>query len=203
MGLATSKDASGHVVLPGGAPGGLPPDSLDYAGRELRDRLDECLNANMWYATGLGLALAVPVTIKYKTQKPLFAAALISPLADMTYSARRRRRRRPPTRRNACCSLARPTWRSRPPRQTAPAAPGGGHGSRLRVPHSVSLAAAAAPSFGRHPPLRAAEGGVSGALPRAAGPHERRRGRAGGAAGRATGGAARLGRRRRPAAVRV
>ena len=87
MGLATSKDASGHVVLPGGVPGGLPPDGLDYAGRELRDRLDECLNANMWYATGLGLALAVPVTIKYKTQKPLFAAALISPLADMTYSA--------------------------------------------------------------------------------------------------------------------
>jgi len=151
MGLATSKDASGHVVLPGGAPGGLPPDSLDYAGRELRDRLDECLNANMWYATGLGLALAVPVTIKYKTQKPLFAAALISPLADMTYSARRRRRRRPPTRRNACCSLARPTWRSRPPRQTAPAAPGGGHGSRLRVPHSArSPLPAPSPSAGAH-----------------------------------------------------
>lgn len=80
MGLATSKDASGRVVIPG-----VSPDILDYKGRDLRDELDACLNQNMWYCTALGMVLCVPVSFKYRTERPLFAAAILSPLADMWY----------------------------------------------------------------------------------------------------------------------
>lgn len=81
MGLVTSKDSSGRVVIPG-----VALDILDYKGRDLRDELDVCLNQNMWYCTALGLVLCVPVSLKYRTEKPLFAAAILSPLADMWYS---------------------------------------------------------------------------------------------------------------------
>lgn len=46
MGLVGSKDESGKVVL-----GALPPGFLDYRGRDLRDKLDMCLAANMWFFT--------------------------------------------------------------------------------------------------------------------------------------------------------
>jgi hypothetical protein len=46
MGLVTSKDAAGRVVLDG-----MPKDILDYKGRELRDTLDACLEKYMWTFT--------------------------------------------------------------------------------------------------------------------------------------------------------
>jgi hypothetical protein len=46
MGIASSKDEYGTPTL-----ARLPPGFLDRKGRDLRDKLDECLNEHMWYFT--------------------------------------------------------------------------------------------------------------------------------------------------------
>ena len=46
MGLVTSKDEAGRVVL-----AGVPKDILDYKGRDLRDTMDACLEKYMWTFT--------------------------------------------------------------------------------------------------------------------------------------------------------
>eukprot|EP00775_Hariotina_reticulata_P006474 gene6474-6702_t len=84
MGIAGSKDETGKVIL-----GNLPPGFLDAKGRELRDKLDVCLEKNMWFFSVGGLLLTVPVCIKYKTERPFFVAAITCPVADMYYGTLR------------------------------------------------------------------------------------------------------------------
>lgn len=80
MGLVGSKDESGKVIL-----GSLPPGFLDYKGRDLRDKLDICLAKNMWFFSIGGILISFPICVKYKTERPLVAAAISCPVLDMMY----------------------------------------------------------------------------------------------------------------------
>ena len=54
MGIAGSKDETGKYTLGGSR---MPPGFMDQKGIELRDKLDACLERNMWYFTvGMGVA---------------------------------------------------------------------------------------------------------------------------------------------------
>jgi hypothetical protein len=44
----------------------MPPGFLDYKGRDLRDKLDLCLEKNMWFFTLGGIFISVPICVKYK-----------------------------------------------------------------------------------------------------------------------------------------
>lgn len=61
MGIVGSKDEYGKVIL-----GKMPPGFLDAKGRDLRDRLDECLNENMWYFTIGEPDVGLAVNCRYK-----------------------------------------------------------------------------------------------------------------------------------------
>jgi len=80
MGIASSKDESGKAIL-----GSLPPGFLDPRGRALRDELDACLGASMWFFSLAGAALALPLCVRYRTERPLMAAAITCPVLDMMY----------------------------------------------------------------------------------------------------------------------
>jgi hypothetical protein len=80
MGIASSKDEAGKAIL-----GSLPPGFLDAKGRALRDELDACLGASMWAFSLAGVALALPLCVRYRTERPLMAAAVTCPVLDMMY----------------------------------------------------------------------------------------------------------------------
>ena len=82
MGIASSKDETGKAIL-----GSLPPGFLDAKGRALRDELDACLGRSMWFFSLAGVALALPLCIRYRTERPLMAAAITCPVLDMMYGA--------------------------------------------------------------------------------------------------------------------
>jgi hypothetical protein len=80
MGIASSKDESGKAIL-----GSLPPGFLDGKGRALRDELDACLGRSMWFFSLAGVAVALPLCVRYRTERPLMAAAITCPVLDMMY----------------------------------------------------------------------------------------------------------------------
>jgi uncharacterized membrane protein YgcG len=65
--------------------GAMPPGFLDYKGRDLRDKLDACLERNMWLFSIAGILITFPICVRYKTERPLFAAAITCPVLDMIY----------------------------------------------------------------------------------------------------------------------
>jgi hypothetical protein len=80
MGIASSKDEAGKAIL-----GSLPPGFLDPKGRALRDELDACLGRSMWFFSLAGVAVALPLCVRYRTERPLMAAAITCPVLDMMY----------------------------------------------------------------------------------------------------------------------
>jgi hypothetical protein len=80
MGIVSSKDEAGKAIL-----GSLPPGFLDPKGRALRDELDACLGRSMWFFSLAGVAMALPLCVRYRTERPLMAAAITCPVLDMMY----------------------------------------------------------------------------------------------------------------------